>query len=87
MKVMAPARIVDPLIQDAPSNDTFRDGFKMPNSQQRTIGVAIRRHWDIENNCYHLLDVSCREDRDQAKWLSVGFRVEVIAPIFLILRV
>ncbi len=31
------------------------------------IGSAIRRHWDIENKCHHLLDVTYHEDHNQVR--------------------
>jgi predicted transposase YbfD/YdcC len=35
----------------------------LPPEDTTAIGHAIRKHWDIENKCHSLLDVTYLEDR------------------------
>jgi len=39
----------------------------LPPGDARAIGAAIRKHWDIENKCHHLLDVTYHEDHNQVR--------------------
>lgn len=39
----------------------------LPPEDAAAIGSAIRRHWDIENKCHHLLDVTYHEDHNQVR--------------------
>ena len=39
----------------------------LPPEDAAAIGAAIRRHWDIENKCHHLLDVTYHEDHNQVR--------------------
>ncbi|HMS86609.1 MAG TPA: ISAs1 family transposase [Nitrospira sp.] len=39
----------------------------LPPEDAAAIGSAIRRHWDIENKCHHLLDVTYQEDHNQVR--------------------
>ena len=39
----------------------------LPPEAATGLGAAIRRHWDIENKCHHLLDVTYHEDHNQVR--------------------
>lgn len=39
----------------------------LPPEDAAAIGTTIRRHWDIENQCHHLLDVTYYEDHNQVR--------------------
>ena len=42
----------------------------LPPEDATAIGSVIRRHWDIENKCHHLLDVTYHEDHYQVRKTS-----------------